>query len=152
MTGSGKTGLIYTKYICLYYDTYLLFCLCHPQSVNFIEFLMDFHVDFYIIIYDNILDMIQIANRWKVIIHFKQSKSGQILHVNKTCFPRPGHIWRVKKPLARLESKCCATFSCIPGMRYTWLMWPGGFLWFEMWKCNYIVYFLFSLLISISPW
>ena len=57
VTGPGKTGLIYTKYTCLYYDTYLLFCLCYLQSVNFIEFLMD------CCIYDNILDMIQITDK-----------------------------------------------------------------------------------------
>ena len=86
VTGPGKTGIIYTKYTCLYYDTYLLFCLCHPQSVNFIEFLMDFRM------YDSIkfLDMIQITD--KKLLHFKLSRSGQILHVDKTCFPRPGHI------------------------------------------------------------
>ena len=42
VTGPGKTGLIYTKYTCLYYGTYLLFCMCYPKSVNFIEFLMNF--------------------------------------------------------------------------------------------------------------
>ena len=57
VTGPGKIGLIYTKYTCLYYDTYLLFCLCYPHSVNFNEFLMDFCV------YDNVLDMIQITDK-----------------------------------------------------------------------------------------
>ena len=27
-----------------------------------------------------------------MLLHFKHSKSGQILHVDKTCFPRLGHI------------------------------------------------------------
>ena len=85
MTGPGKTGLIYTKYTCSYYDSYLLLCICYPKSVSFIEFLMDF------CIYDDILDKIGIAN--KKLLHFKLSKSGQILHVDKTCFPRPGHIY-----------------------------------------------------------
>ena len=40
-------------------------------------------------IYDDILDMIQIPD--KTLLHFKFSKSGQILHVDKTCFPRPSH-------------------------------------------------------------
>ena len=83
MTGPGKTGLIYTKYTCLYYGTYLLCCICYLNSVN-IEFLMDF------CIYDDILDMIQIPD--KTLLHFKFSKSGQILRVDKTCFPRPSHI------------------------------------------------------------
>ena len=85
VTRPGKTGLIYTKYTCLYYDTYLLFCMCYLKSVYFINFLMDF------CIYDDNLDMIQIKD--KKLLHFKLSKSGQILHVDKTCFPRPSHIF-----------------------------------------------------------
>ena len=83
VTGPGKTGLIYTKYTCLYNSTYLLFCICYPKSVSFSEFLMD------LCIYDDILDAIQIAD--KTLLHFKLSKSGQILHVDKTSFARPGH-------------------------------------------------------------
>ena len=86
MTGPGKTGLTYTKYTCSYNSTYLLFCICYPESVSFIELLMD------LCIYDDILDAIRIAD--KKLLHFKFSKSGQILHVDKTCFPRPGHILR----------------------------------------------------------
>ena len=84
MTGPGKTVLIYTKYTCLYYGTYLLLFMCYPKSFNFIEFLMDF------CIYDDMLDTIQIID--KKLLHYKLLKSGQILHVDKTCFPRPGHI------------------------------------------------------------
>ena len=86
VTGPGKTGLIYAKYTCLYYGTHLLFCRCYPISVNFIEFPMDF------CIYDDILDMIQITD--KKLLYFKLSKSGQILRVDKTCFPRLSHIYR----------------------------------------------------------
>ena len=57
MTGPGKTGLIYTKYTCMYYGTYLSFCMCYPKSVNFIEFLMD------VCINDDILDMIHITDK-----------------------------------------------------------------------------------------
>ena len=87
MTGNGKTGLIYTKYICLYFDTYLLFCMSYPKAVNFIEFLMD------CCIYDHSLDTIQITD--KKLLHVKLSKLGHILHVDETCFPRPGHIYRI---------------------------------------------------------
>ena len=83
VTRPGKTGLIYTKYTCLNYVMYLLFCMCYPKSVNFIEFLID------CCIYDDILDMIEITD--KKLLHVKLSKLGQILHVDKTCFPRPGH-------------------------------------------------------------
>ena len=41
--------------------------------------------------YDDILDAIHSTH--KMLLHFKLSKSGQILRVDKTCFPRPGHIY-----------------------------------------------------------
>ena len=53
------------------------------MPVSFIEFLMDF------CIYDDIVDTIQITDN--KLLHFKLPKSGQILRVDKTCFPRPGH-------------------------------------------------------------
>ena len=87
VTGPGITDLIYIKYTCLYYGMYLLFCMCYPKSVNCIEFLIDLSI------YDEILDTIQITD--KKLLHFKLSKSGQILHVDKTCFPRPGHICNI---------------------------------------------------------
>ena len=40
---------------------------------------------------DDISDVIWITD--KMLLHFKLSKSGQILCVDKTCFPRPGHIY-----------------------------------------------------------
>ena len=40
--------------------------------------------------YDDILDTIWITER--KLLHFKLSKSGQILRVDKTVFPRLGHI------------------------------------------------------------
>ena len=85
VTGPGKTDLIYTKYTCSYYGTYLLFYMCYPISVSFIEFLMEF------CIYDDILDTIWITD--KKLLHFKLSKLGKILHVDKTSFPRPSHIY-----------------------------------------------------------
>ena len=54
-----------------------------PKAVSFIEFLMDF------CIYDDILNAIWITD--KKLLHFKLSKSGQILCVDKISFPRPGH-------------------------------------------------------------
>ena len=70
VTGPGKTGLIYTKYTCLYYATYLLFRMCYSKSVNIIAFLMDFCT------YDDICDMVHITD--KKLLHFKLSKSDQI--------------------------------------------------------------------------
>ena len=87
MTGPWKTGLIYTKYTGSYYGTYLLICICYPKSVSFIEFLMDFGT------YDDILDTLWITD--KKILHFKLSKSGKSLHVDKTGFPRPDHKFNI---------------------------------------------------------
>ena len=86
VTGTQKTGLIYAKYTCLlYYDRYLLFCMWYPKSVSFVTFFMDF------CIHGDILDTVLITD--KKLLHFKVSKSGQILHVDKTGFPRPDHIY-----------------------------------------------------------
>ena len=73
---------------------YLFFCMSYPESINFIEFLMDF------CIYDDILRTIQVTD--KKLLHFKLSKSGQILRVDKTCFPRPGHKL-LPPPLANIS-------------------------------------------------
>ena len=83
--GLGKQVLS-TKYTLVHnYGTHLLFCMCYPKSISFIEFLMD------LCMYDDILDAIWITG--KKLLHFKLSKSCQILHVlDKTCFPRPNHI------------------------------------------------------------
>ena len=63
---------------------YHLLCTYYPKSVSFTEMLMDFYI------YDDILGTIQLTD--KKLLHFKLSKLGQILRVDKTCFPRPGHI------------------------------------------------------------
>ena len=36
----GKS-FIYIKYTCSYYGTYLLFCMCYPESISFIKFFID---------------------------------------------------------------------------------------------------------------
>ena len=54
------------------------------KSVSFIEFLMDFCT------YDDILGTIWVTD--KRLLHFKLSKSGQILQVDKTGFSRLSHI------------------------------------------------------------
>ena len=61
--------------------------MCYPKLVSFIEILIDFYT------YDDILDTMWITN--KKLLHFKLSKSGQILRVDKTGFPRPGHILKI---------------------------------------------------------
>ena len=58
--------------------------MCYPNSISCIEFLMDFCIS------DDILDKIRITD--KTLLHFKLSKSGQILCVDKTGFPRLPHI------------------------------------------------------------
>ena len=57
----------------------------YPKSVSFIEFLMDF------CICGDIADTYTIQITDKKLLHSKLSESGQILHVDKTSFPRPGH-------------------------------------------------------------
>ena len=74
-------------HLFIYYDAYLLFCMCYPKSVNFIDFLIAFYI------YDVVLDMIQITDKSYNLLHFKLSKSGQILRIDKTCFLRPGYIY-----------------------------------------------------------
>ena len=86
VTGPEKTCLIYTKYTCSYYGTYILFFINHAKSVSFIEFLMDF------CIYIDILDTILNAEK-SYILHFKLLILGHILHVDKTGFLKPGHIY-----------------------------------------------------------
>ena len=83
VTGPEKTGLIYTKYTYSYYGANLFFCVCYPNSVNFIEFLR------ILCIYDELCVKILFCH--DEILHFKDRNLGQILHVNKTCFLRPGH-------------------------------------------------------------
>ena len=53
-------------------------------------------------IYDNILDKIQITV--KKLLHFKLSKSDQILCVDKTCFPRPSHKWSLSGVVKELAT------------------------------------------------
>ena len=58
--------------------------MSYVKSVSFIEFLMDYCT------YDDILDNIWITDKSYCILI---SKAGQILHIDKTGFPRPGHIY-----------------------------------------------------------
>ena len=64
--------------------------MCYAKSASFIKFLMDFCT------YD-ILDTIWITD--KKLLHFKLSKLGQILHVNKTGFPVPVTIMMINNYL-----------------------------------------------------
>ena len=52
-------------------------------------------------IYNEILDLILITD--KKLLHFKLSKSGQILRVDKTCFPRPGHISNTLPKVSKVD-------------------------------------------------
>ena len=75
VTGLEKTGLIYTKYTCSQYGTYFLFCMCYAKSISCID----------------ILDTTLITDKY--LLPFKLSKLGQILHVDKTGFLRPGNVF-----------------------------------------------------------
>ena len=88
MSGSVKTGLIYTKYTRSYNSIYLLFCMCYAKAVSVIEFLTNY------CIYGDILDTIWITD--KKLLHFELSKLGQILRVDKIGFPRLSHKFKFK--------------------------------------------------------
>ena len=84
MTGPEKTGLIYIKYTYSYYGAYLSFSTLYFNSVSFNEQLRIFCTCVKICI-------IMQSSQAK-LFNFKNSKFGQILRVDKTCFLRPGHI------------------------------------------------------------
>ena len=83
MTGPEKTGLIYIKYTYSYYGAYLSFCTLYLNSVNFNKQLRIFFTC------DKICSNILCLE--KKLFNSKNSKFAQILHVDKTCFLRPGH-------------------------------------------------------------
>ena len=85
VTGPEKTGLIYIKYTYSYYGAYLSFYILYLISINFNEQLRIFCTCDRIC--TNILCLEQ------KLFNFKNSKFAQILHVDKTCFLRPGHIF-----------------------------------------------------------
>ena len=86
MTGPDKTGLIYIKYTYAYYGAYLLFYKSYLNAVSFIEFLKRF------CIYDEIC--VGILCNKNELQNLKDRNLGQILSVDKTCFLRPGHIYK----------------------------------------------------------
>ena len=68
--------------------------------------------------YLDILDTIWSADK-SYILHFKLSKSGQILRVDKTCFPRPGHIL-----FHNLEFTACSDEYC-GSTQHRMLLWQN---------------------------
>ena len=64
--------------------------LSYIKSVSFIEIPMNF------CIYDKI-HITMIKSKKINLLHFKLSKLGQILHVHKTGFLRPTHIYGILK-------------------------------------------------------
>ena len=98
VTGPEKTGLIYTKYTYSYNCTYLFLCVCYLISVSFIKFLRILYI------YDEIcVKMLCLQDE---ILHFKDRNLGQILHVDKTCFLRPGHIFVLRNYIVFMISYC----------------------------------------------
>ena len=94
MTGPGKTGLIYKKYTCTYYGTYIspVLYICAMQSLLV---LLNFTwiSAYYYNLNDDFLDTIQITD--KKLLHFKLSKLDQIICVDKTVFSRPTHYTKL---------------------------------------------------------
>ena len=90
MTGPDKTDLIYIKYTYSYYGAYLSFYTLYLNSVNFNKQLRIFFTS------DKICNNILCLEKK---LYFKSSKFAQILHVDKTYFLRPGHIYRERWPI-----------------------------------------------------
>ena len=86
MTGPGKTGLIYTKYNFVHIMAPISCSVCAIQ--NLLVVLNSSWISAYTV-YDDNLDTILITD--KTLLHSKPLKSGQISHVDKTGFLRPGH-------------------------------------------------------------
>ena len=71
-------------HLFILWQLYLLFSIHYPRSICFIEIFM------YFCIHDDILHRIWITD--KRLLHFRFTKSDQILCVDKIGFSRPGHI------------------------------------------------------------
>ena len=79
------------------------------KSVRFIEFLMKFCIN------DKIF--LTILIKTKELLHYKVFKLGKNVHVDKTCFLRPGHYIQWKLLFRTLENKntrIIHIFSCGP--------------------------------------
>ena len=74
VTRLGKTGPIYTKYTPLDYGTYILLCMCYPVVLLDSSWISA--------LFDVVLDTRQ--NTYKKLLHLRLSKSGQIVHADKT--------------------------------------------------------------------
>ena len=84
VTRPEKTGLIYIKYTYSYYGAYLSFSTLYFNSVSFNE-------QRRICCTCDKICIIMLSSQFE-LFNFKNSKFGQISHVDKTCFLRPGHI------------------------------------------------------------
>ena len=105
VTVPGKTGLIYTKYTCLYYGIYLPFSKRYLRSVSFIEFLMDF-----CILYDDILNTIQITDKSYYILN-SQNQIKCYMYI-RPVFPVPVTWW--SHSITRVLTNTLATwFACL---------------------------------------
>ena len=83
VTKHGKTGLMYTKYISLYYGTYLLYCL---SSVNCFRFPIKCCING-----ENVIRLLFLSAK---LLKFEIQKCGQILCAHKPYFLMPGHNLR----------------------------------------------------------
>ena len=84
VTEHEKTRLMYTKYISLYYGTYLLYCSRYCSSVNCIRFPMKCYMNG-----GNVIRLLFLSVK---LLKFEIQKCGQILCAHKPYFLMPGHI------------------------------------------------------------
>ena len=87
VTGPEKTGHIYTKHTCSYYDPYVIPILYELYQI------CKFYWIPYGILHNEM--SVTILSNTKKLLHFKVSKLGQILCVDNTGFLKPGHIFCV---------------------------------------------------------
>ena len=88
VTGPEKTGLIYIKYNCLF----MVPISCSVYAIkNLFILLSSSWISAYMVTF-YIQDGLQIKS-----YYILNSQKGHILHVDKTGFPRPHHIYNVTK-------------------------------------------------------
>ena len=95
---------MYTKYISLYYGTYLLYCLRYSSSVNCIRFPMKCCING-----ENIIRLLCLTAK---LLKFEIQKCGQILCAHKPYFLMPGHICRLQSYNLE-ETFHCRIFSLL---------------------------------------
>ena len=126
MTEHEKTGLMYTKYVSLYYGTYLLYCLTYLSSVNCIRFPMKCCING-----GNVIRLLFLSTK---LLKFEIQKCGQILCAHKPYFLMPGHKYWLRKTTSCFFPSVLITFerdcNCVVFILTLWIQHN-----FSSWYC-----------------